>query len=468
MKIVRKLFLLTLVWLTLLGMSSADTHAVVVGIDEYDAVDSGLQGCVNDAKAMEKELAERGITAKVLLNEQATKEAVLQALVEGKGSERVLFYFAGLGSGPSTPRLLMHNDRRGLELEELDELMLSLDTDNATVILDTCFAGSRAEKSGPSPLKNRYYRPDEPRSRSLTSLGADSTSIPGVSHDKVCYVTASRFNEEAFESRFKGRNHGLFTYYLCERLATGDQVSWRGIQWDVGAKVAAHGDDQQHPKFPMSFLASGIGFSEGEELAGRPHPTVGGTKQEFTPKPIEGSLWNLFNIDNEEHSLVRLSMTPNQSEVTVEQPLEFEVLVGDRGGYLLVVEHSVEGTLRPIFPRDGVLAKSLVRAGQKVVIPDAETIAYADRPGKERVKAFLFEDKEMAEKLLSGLSSFPLDTSQGPKFGAVSEELRSRSIQFVPAAEFGASTSRDVERGSILPITDDLYFQVVRKEPSTR
>lgn len=466
MKLARSFLLLTIVWFTLMGMSLADTHAVVVGIDQYDAVDSSLRGCLNDAKAMEKALAERGITAKVLLNEEASRDAVLQALKEGKGSDRVLFYFAGLGSGPSTPRLILHDDRRGLELEELDELMLSLGTENTTVILDTCFAGSRAEKSGPSPLKNRYYRPEQPRSRSLTSLGADSTSIPGVSHDKVCYVTASRFNEEAFESRFEGENHGLFTYYLCERLATGDQISWRGIQWDVGAKVAAHGEDQQHPKFPSNFLASGIGFSDGETLAGRPHPTDGGTGQSFEPKRIEGSLWNLFNIDNEERSMVRLSMTPNQSEVFVEQPLEFEVTVGNQGGYLLVVEHSVEGTLRPIFPRDGNLEKSVVRAGQKIVIPDSETIAYADRPGKERVKAFLFEDKAMAGQLLSSLSSFPLDTSQGPKFGAVSEELRSRSIQFVPSAEFGASIKRDVEAGSKLPFTDDLYFQVVPKAPN--
>jgi len=466
MQVARSFLLLTIVWLTLSGMSLADTYAVVVGIDQYDAVDSGLRGCLNDAKAMERALSERGIVAKVLLNEKATREAVLRALNEGKGSDRVLFYFAGLGSGPSTPRLILHDDRRGLELEELDQIMLSLGTDDTTVILDTCFAGSRAEKSGPSPLKNRYYRPEQPRARSLTSLGADSTSIPGVSHDKVCYVTASRFNEEAFESRFEGQNHGLFTYYLCERLATGDQVSWRGIQWDVGAKVAARGEDQQHPKFPNNFLASGIGFTEGEAMAGRPQPTSGGSGQIFEPKPIEGSLWNLFNIDNERRDKIRLSMTPNQSEVFVEQPLEFEVVVGDQGGYLLVVEHSVEGTLRPIFPRDGDLEKSLVRAGQKIVIPDSQTIAYADRPGKERVKAFLFEDEVMASQLLSGLSSFPLDTSQGPKFGAVSEELRSRSIQFVPAAEFGASTKRDVETGSRLPVTDDLYFQVVPKLPN--
>ena len=163
MQVARSFLLLTIVWLTLSGMSLADTYAVVVGIDQYDAVDSGLRGCLNDAKAMERALSERGIVAKVLLNEKATREAVLRALNEGKGSDRVLFYFAGLGSGPSTPRLILHDDRRGLELEELDQIMLSLGTDDTTVILDTCFAGSRAEKSGPSPLKNRYYRPEQPR-----------------------------------------------------------------------------------------------------------------------------------------------------------------------------------------------------------------------------------------------------------------------------------------------------------------
>jgi caspase domain-containing protein len=457
---------LTLLCLALVTASLADTYAVIVGIDDYGVVDKSLQGCVNDAKAVEQQLTKRGFKSRVLLNGEATKTAVLEALDEGKGSDTVIFYYAGLGSGPSTPRLLMHDDGRGLELEELDQAVLALDAKNTTVILDTCFAGSRAEKAGPSPFKNRYYRPVQPSSRSLTSLGADSSKIPGVSHDQVCYVTASRFSEEAFESRLEGKSHGIFTYFLCERLETGGQLTWRGIQWDVGAKVAAHGEDQQHPLFPARFLASGLDSTstEGGTMAGRPEAFVA-TSEGGIPeaKPMEGSLWNLFNLDNEARSMVKISMTPNQAEVSVEQPLTFEVEVGDRPGYLLVVEHSVEGTLRPIFPRDGNLATARVKAGQKIVIPDSETIAYADRPGKERIKAFLFEDSEMAGQLLSGLSTFLLDTSKAPQFGAVSEELRSRSIQFVPAAEFGASVSRDLESGSKVPYTDDIYFQVVPK-----
>ena len=41
-----------------------------------------------------------------------------------------------------------------------------------------------------------------------------------------------------------------------------------------------------------------------------------------------------------------------------------------KAGFLVVVEHSVEGTLRPIFPRDGNVASAQVKAGQKVVIPE--------------------------------------------------------------------------------------------------
>lgn len=459
------LLILSIGFLSLQVSATGEIHAVVVGIDNYPGIEQSQDSCVNDANAFAAELQKRGVKPTVLLNEQATRENIIKSLKAGKNTENVVFYYSGLGSGPSTPRLLTHENKRGLTLEELDETLTSLKADSVTAILDSCFTGTREAKDGPTLFASRYYKPESPSSRSLEKLGADTASIPGVSHDKVCYITASRFNEEAYADTFEGRPQGVFTYFFCKRLNKGDNVAWRAIQWDVSAKVAAHVIDQQHPEFPQQFLAQGLGEGPGEGFAGhqRPDKAVGGPQNPETASagpvnPDGDSLWNLFNIDNDKGNAVKVTMRPNQSEVKIRQPLEFRVNVGNKGGYLLVVEHSVEGTLQPIFPRDGKINSALVRPNSTVIIPDANTIAYADSAGRERIKAFLFGDEKMANELLSALSVKPTEYEGGaPTFGAVSRELQARSIVFEP--NFG---SRGVElKSEVIPYTSALTFQVV-------
>lgn len=461
------LLILSIGFLSLQVSATGEIHAVVVGIDNYPGIEQSQDSCVNDANAFAAELQKRGVKAKVLLNGEATKENILKSLREGKNANNVVFYYSGLGSGPSTPRLLTHDNKRGLTLEELDETLTSLKAGSVTAILDSCFTGTRESKDGPTLFASRYYKPEAPSSRSLEKLGADTASIPGVSHDKVCYITASRFNEEAYADTFEGRAQGVFTYFFCKRLNKGDNVAWRAIQWDVSAKVAAHVIDQQHPEFPQQFLAQGLGEGPGQGFAGRERPieAVGGPQNPETASaspinPDGDSLWNLFNIDNDTGSAVKVAMQPNQSEVKVEQPLEFRVNVGKRGGYLLVVEHSVEGTLQPIFPRDGNINSALVRPNSTIIIPEPDTMVYADRAGRERIKAFLFGDEKMANELLSALSVKPTQYEGGaPTFGAVSRELQSRSLKFVP--NYG---SRGIElQSDTVPFTSALTFQVVSK-----
>lgn len=330
------------------------------------------------------------------------------------------------------------------------------------MILDTSFNGTRSSKSGPSLFTSRYWQPNVASrdQRVGEPVAADASTLPVVSHDKICYITAARFNQEAYEDVFGDKARGVFTHYLCNRLTSDQKLAWQTVQWDVAAQVSAHVDGTQNPTFPSNYLAQAA--LEGSSVApaeyGAAAPATGGQAQQQNPSlsPAGRTLWTLFNVDNVNPRLVSLLMKPNKSEVAVNEHLEFELKVG-QPGYLVVVEHSVEGTLMPIFPRDGNIESGRVQSGQTVVIPEPGIVAFADRPGKERIKALLFEDKESAGQLLAGLQIPSGHDSVGATFGNASKRLQSRGIKFARSAPtFGVQ-----EKVSGIPVTADLYFQVV-------
>ena len=439
-------------------------YAVVIGVDSVQGVSTSLKGAVNDAEAFADQLRHRGIEPVVLTNAKATRTAIQAAIAEGAKADHLVVYFAGYGSGPNTPRVLTAEDNKGLSLEELDKALLKAKAGSTTVILDTSFSGIRADKEGPSLFTSRYYQPTNVSARALESIGANAANLPGLSHDKICYITAGRFNENAFEDTINGKAQGVFTHYLCGRLGQDGPIAWQTIQWDVASQVSAHVDDQQHPNFPSQYLANAA--LEGNMVAPMeyghkdiPNQGSGGATGD-TAALNRRTLWTLFNVDNVDPKLVTLSMRPNKAEVAVEESLNFELTVG-KPGFLIVVEHSVEGTLRPIFPRDGDVTSAQVKAGQKISIPEPGMRVFADRTGKERLKALLFEEAKAAQELLKGLDS-PADDTTAATFGSVSKRLNAREIKFarVPG-EFRAG-SRGAEINPI-PVTADLTFRVVPK-----
>lgn len=456
---------LVLVAFSTAGNSAPKDYAVVIGVDEVSGISQKLKGASIDAQDFAEQLRHRGIEPVVLINGQATRAAVTSAISGGAKADNFIFYFAGLGSGPNTPRLMTSEDKKGMSLEDIDKALLKAGAGTTTVILDTSFSGLRAEKSGPSLFTSRYYEPPS-RDVGIQSLGANAAELPGLNHQKICYITAGRFNEDAFEDTIDGKPHGVFTHYLVGRLNTDQAVAWQTIQWDVAAQVAAHVDDQQHPNFPVSFLANAA--FEGSKVApaeyGKGGPEIGAESHPNPPvtsqgvNPASRTLWTLFNVDNVDPRVVSLAMRPNLAEVGVQEPLEFDLTVG-KAGYLVVVEHSVEGTLVPVFPRDGDISSAQVQAGQKVVIPEPGITAFADRPGKERLKALLFDDEEAARELLAGLLVPASAGDSAASFGSASKRLQSRGIRFARSAEFGSQP----HKVNNIPVTADLTFRVVSK-----
>ncbi len=114
---------------------SYQTYALLIGINQYDRTSSvpPLRGCTNDVKAMQAYL--EGLVGqdagqlhlKVLLNEQATRQAVIDGFRNHLGqagpNDVALFFYAGHGSQENAPEEFWH-----LEPDRLDETLVCYDS----------------------------------------------------------------------------------------------------------------------------------------------------------------------------------------------------------------------------------------------------------------------------------------------------------------------------------------------------
>jgi len=239
------------------------TYALLVGLNQYDPTSSvpHLQGCTNDVAAMQAYLEGRvgqdngQLHLKVLLNEAATRQAVIEGFRSHLGQARegdvALFFYAGHGSQEPAPEEFWH-----LEPDRLDETLVCYDSrcqgswdladkelakliadvaanhPHMVVILDCCHSGSgtrgeaKASESvrrAPTdkrqrPIESFIVTPEEiPAAPPVTrSLGAVSGwRIPQGRH---VLLAACQDIEEAKEYSSDGEHRGAFSYFLLETL----------------------------------------------------------------------------------------------------------------------------------------------------------------------------------------------------------------------------------------------------------
>ena len=80
----------------------ANKYALCIGINDYPGTGSDLSGCVNDARDWGAVLRDKGFTVQTLLNSQATRDGILEAMQSIIGSavngDSIVFQFSGHGS----------------------------------------------------------------------------------------------------------------------------------------------------------------------------------------------------------------------------------------------------------------------------------------------------------------------------------------------------------------------------------
>ena len=216
--------------------------ALCIGINDYPGTANDLSGCINDANDWADELTSRGFTVAKLLNSAATKAAMIEAIggqidAAAKGDSLVITYS---GHGTWVP------DKSGDEPDGRDEALCPydltangalLDDDIHTLfsrraagvrivlISDSCHSGSvtrGSEDDLDSGVARIRFMPPEiwlpkgelpPAALRAVAPRGGFTRTGGDLLMAGCLDT-----EYSYDTSFKGRPNGAFTYYALKAL----------------------------------------------------------------------------------------------------------------------------------------------------------------------------------------------------------------------------------------------------------
>ncbi|MFH1075560.1 MAG: caspase family protein [Pseudomonadota bacterium] len=148
-------------------------RALIIGINDYqDAKIPALKTAVNDAKAMSELLGKRyGFKVKLLLNQEATKKTIYQALRDLASStqpdDSVLIYYAGHGDLDRTfndgwwiPVDAKSGDSvTYLDNTQVQKAMSSMQARHVLLISDSCYSGTLFgdARAMPPVIDDKYY-----------------------------------------------------------------------------------------------------------------------------------------------------------------------------------------------------------------------------------------------------------------------------------------------------------------------
>ncbi len=380
--------------------AQSEDQALVIGVQRYQLARANtLRGCEGDARLMAGALKDLGFKVTLLLNEQATRAAIL-ANISSIGarvgpSERFLLYFAG--HGRDEPRMeLMPTDStaqgNGITPEELYQTVRAVPGRARTVVLDSCFSGAMRKFISTEDRRDfrpRYYAPAGSKSITARPASHQDTQSDLVKDSNVCYWTAAQGNEQALEGRFKGEYHGVFTSDLVEELKQDSSLPWGTLHAEVKGKVAETLGDRfhQHPTISPAYVQASL-FDSKDRLA-----TVSSTEQD------PPTLWQDFNSDHVDPAALSLSLIPDHTAFELGEPIRLDVKIGVTG-FLVVLDRNVDGKVYRLFPK-GDVSTAQVEVGDVKRLPPPPSEYYtADEKGLEHVKALLFTTREKAAAVI--------------------------------------------------------------------
>lgn len=267
--------------------------ALCIGINNYPGTGMDLQGCVNDANDWAEVLQTRGYAVSMLLDAQATKAAMVQALtsmISGAASgDSLVITFSGHGT--------YQPDSDGDEVDGLDEALCPYDLQTGgaaliddeirvifaarkagvrlLLISDSCHSGTvtRAAPSEPEaeaprprfmPMGNWLPQDQLPHTRSgnlVASLAATPKQVSAFSGvllkqqgDLLLSGCKEGPNNFSYDAKIGGRFNGAFTYYALKTLkalpATASYADWNKA-------ISAYLPSASYPQSPQIFGASG-------------------------------------------------------------------------------------------------------------------------------------------------------------------------------------------------------------------
>ncbi|NJN12587.1 MAG: DUF4384 domain-containing protein [Richelia sp. RM1_1_1] len=228
--------------------------ALLVGIDDYKNGISPLGGCVTDVSLQQRLLTNRfgfkETDILTLTDAQATRQNILQAFDEhlikqAQPGHVVLFHFSGHGSRVKDKDKDMPDGLNGTIVpvdsslppnggvvqdimgHTLFLLMYALQTENVTVVLDSCHSGGtkrgnfavRSRDGGSDFLPTPAEYEEQRRLLARTKLSqAEFINKRRQNVAKGIVITAAKRDQFAIDGLFSGFSAGAFTYALTQYL----------------------------------------------------------------------------------------------------------------------------------------------------------------------------------------------------------------------------------------------------------
>lgn len=224
--------------------------ALCIGINDYPGTQNDLSGCINDANDWATELDSRGFTVSKMLDSQATHTAMtagITSLINGaiKGDTLVITYS---GHGTWVP------DSSGDEPDGRDEGLCPWDIGNTGPLLDDHIrlmfaaraAGVRILLLSDSCHSGSVTRgievdldPGHPRARFMPlEAWMPANELPSASARPALLVGGLKRSggdlllsgcldtQYSWDTSFKGRANGAFTYYALKTLREGKPANY--------------------------------------------------------------------------------------------------------------------------------------------------------------------------------------------------------------------------------------------------
>ncbi|HEY9667676.1 MAG TPA: caspase family protein [Coleofasciculaceae cyanobacterium] len=296
-----------------LAQSTPRKLALLVGINEYQV--SPLYGCVTDANLQKQLLMHRfGFNEKdilVLTNQQATRQGILTAFEEhlikqAKPGDVVVFHFSGHGSQVPDPDCDISPDCTNSTLVPIDSLlptdspnpgsaapqimghtlfllMHALQTENVTVVLDSCHSGGGTRGNFRVRSINNSARLSRDRNSLLQTVKAEQEyqqqwlSKLNLSPEefkrlrregvaKGVAIASTRRDQLAADAPFDGFSAGAFTYlmtqYLWQQLGSESFIrtipnvarSTTRISFTGQQPIIEYKPGSDNPKRPVYFI----------------------------------------------------------------------------------------------------------------------------------------------------------------------------------------------------------------------
>ena len=267
--------------------------AVCIGINNYPGSANDLQGCVNDANDWAAHLQGRGFDVTVMLDAQATRQNVknaLSSLISATAAGDVaVFTYSGHGTNvldtsgdePDTHDEALYVYDGTVIDDEIREILNAIHPQATLVVIsDSCFSGTVTRvvaRGKPRFVPPAGWAPGMPPTKARKQLLLPEADMPEV------LLTGCSDSEYSYDASIDGRPNGAMTYMALKAIKENPQATYAQFYTRL-RQLLPSTDYPQSPQLEGSQANKDRPLFE--PLAVTPEPEPGpGPEPEPTPEP---------------------------------------------------------------------------------------------------------------------------------------------------------------------------------------